>query len=308
MTNLFYVLVKQYVSNLSLLIIMGEKSNITKNAVFSGHETFQCKSLWLKKGYDFVKECKSFNDEDAVVTLGVGKNMVSSIKYWLKSFGIIDDDNETTEIGDYIFGTNGCDPFLEDENTLWLLHYLLVSLNHATLYNCLFLKFHKERNDFSKQNVFNYIKRQFEDKAFKGVVLNENTINKDITTLLKLYVRPSNKNLDDFSSVLLDLNLITRIEKDYYEFNSQTKAGINPLIFLYAIKDIAKEDKIVEFDKLLNLSLIFCLSQSELYEIFNRLNQINPHITFDNSAGEQLFAINDDLDKKDILDLYYKDR
>ena len=42
---------------------------------FSGHETFACKSLWLKKGYDFVKDGHSFNDEDAVVALGVGKNM-----------------------------------------------------------------------------------------------------------------------------------------------------------------------------------------------------------------------------------------
>lgn len=46
---------------------------------FSGHESFQCRQLWLKKGYDFVNKKKSFNDEDAVVELGVGKNMVSSI-------------------------------------------------------------------------------------------------------------------------------------------------------------------------------------------------------------------------------------
>ena len=59
---------------------------------FSGHETFQCKNMWLKKGYDFVKAGKSFNDDTAVVDLGVGKNMVASIKFWLKSFGIIDED------------------------------------------------------------------------------------------------------------------------------------------------------------------------------------------------------------------------
>ena len=28
---------------------------------FSGHESFPCKSLWLKKGYDFVVEGKDFN-------------------------------------------------------------------------------------------------------------------------------------------------------------------------------------------------------------------------------------------------------
>jgi hypothetical protein len=40
--------------------------------IFSGHETFQCRHLWLKKGYDYVKSGKSFSAEDAVVELGVG--------------------------------------------------------------------------------------------------------------------------------------------------------------------------------------------------------------------------------------------
>lgn len=46
---------------------------------FSGHESFHCKSLWLKKGYDFLADEGQFNDINAVVELGVGKNMVASI-------------------------------------------------------------------------------------------------------------------------------------------------------------------------------------------------------------------------------------
>ena len=84
---------------------------------FSGHESFHCKSLWLKKGYDFVVEGKSFNDESAVVDLGVGKNMVSSIKYWLKSFGIINEDGSATPIGCSILSNDGYDPYIEDTNT-----------------------------------------------------------------------------------------------------------------------------------------------------------------------------------------------
>lgn len=55
---------------------------------FSGHESFPCKTLWLKKGYDFVRAEKDFNAPEAVVDLGVGKNMVSAIRYWFKSFGL----------------------------------------------------------------------------------------------------------------------------------------------------------------------------------------------------------------------------
>lgn len=55
---------------------------------FSGHESFHCKSLWLKKGYDFICNKKHFADTDSVVELGVGKNMVSAIRYWLKAFSL----------------------------------------------------------------------------------------------------------------------------------------------------------------------------------------------------------------------------
>ena len=48
---------------------------------FSGHESFTCRQFWLKKGYDFLIAGHSFADPDAVVHLGVGKNMVSAIHY-----------------------------------------------------------------------------------------------------------------------------------------------------------------------------------------------------------------------------------
>lgn len=49
-----------------------------KQYSFSGHESFPCKTLWLKKGYDFVTSNQDFNAPEAVVSLGVGKNMVAA--------------------------------------------------------------------------------------------------------------------------------------------------------------------------------------------------------------------------------------
>ncbi len=67
---------------------------------FSGHESFPCKTLWLKKGYDFVKAEKDFNAPEAVVDLGVGKNMVAVVRYWQKAFGL-NKDAENGWIADY---------------------------------------------------------------------------------------------------------------------------------------------------------------------------------------------------------------
>lgn len=285
--------------------------NCGNKSHFSGHETFVCKSLWLKKGYDFVKEHRSFNDDDAVVYLGVGKNMVASIRYWLLAFGLINQDNEISPLADYIFDTdneNGCDPFVEDDQTLWLLHWNLIYTNYATIYRQIFCEFHRERKEFSKSNVYAFLKRKNLDRAFSGVVWNDNTINKDIATFIRMYVVTNTNICEDCSSILHNLNLIKLIEKDSYEFNYSTKTKINPVIFFYAVHKLSNGSQVVEFDKMQELSRIFCLSQGELFDIFSKLTEINSNITFDNSAGEQLFSIKQDFREDEILDMYYKKR
>ena len=68
------------------------------------------------------------------------------------------------------------------------------------------------------------------------------------------------------------------------------------------------DETIVDFDKLLNLGLQFCLTQNDLYEIFRQLNKIDPSISFSNVAGELLFTISENLDKTEILNMYYNNR
>ena len=94
---------------------------------FSGHETFHCRPIWLKKGFDFAKSGMLFNDENAVIELGVGKNMVASIKFWLRAFGFYNlHENELEGLACDILNDDGFDPYLENEATLFLLHYLLI--------------------------------------------------------------------------------------------------------------------------------------------------------------------------------------
>ena len=51
---------------------------------FGRNETFNLRYSWLNKGLKEFKENKNiFSSESAPMVLGVGKNMVNSIKYWL---------------------------------------------------------------------------------------------------------------------------------------------------------------------------------------------------------------------------------
>ena len=60
-----------------------------------------------------------------MVSLGVGKNMVRSIRFWVQTMDVAapcqDRTLEPTSFGEAVFADHGFDPFLEDIRTLWLL-------------------------------------------------------------------------------------------------------------------------------------------------------------------------------------------
>ncbi len=58
---------------------------------FTGHETFPFRYTWLAKGVRGVAGTPGlFSREDALVALGVGKNMVKSIRHWCEALGLIE--------------------------------------------------------------------------------------------------------------------------------------------------------------------------------------------------------------------------
>src|SRR5688500_9392284 len=57
---------------------------------FTGHETFVFRHRWLTKAVAAVgADPTIFNRDDAIVRLGVGKNMVRSIRHWGLATGVL---------------------------------------------------------------------------------------------------------------------------------------------------------------------------------------------------------------------------
>ncbi|WP_024333179.1 DUF4007 family protein [Desulfotignum balticum] len=78
-----------------------------KKVAFSRHESFVLRFGWLMKGFRaFEDDPNIFTNKDAVVTLGVGKNMVNSIRHWLRASKLIvwePDTKDVTSFGRVIF-------------------------------------------------------------------------------------------------------------------------------------------------------------------------------------------------------------
>ena len=277
---------------------------------FSGHESFYCKSLWLKKGYDFITEGRSFLNEDAVVRLGVGKNMVASIRYWLKAFGLTIAD-QPTRLAQIIFSNEGGDCFTEDVNTLWLLHYSLVHTQVASLYNLLFTDYQREKKEFDKASLDAYIQRKCNVPEQKNVY-NGNTVNKDIGVLLKNYFAPENFTaMEDFSALLIGLNLLRRVDKETYAFNETSPFAISPEIILYAILDSKNaNDATMSFDAIQELALTFCMSVPAFTSVVRDLEKKHAdlfHYT-ENSGIRNIQFLREDFDKYQVLTNYYAQR
>jgi hypothetical protein len=60
---------------------------------FSGHETFPFRYSWLPKAVvELTANAELFSDDErAMVRLGVGKNMLKAIRFWVQAAGIIKD-------------------------------------------------------------------------------------------------------------------------------------------------------------------------------------------------------------------------
>lgn len=277
---------------------------------FSGHESFPCKSLWLKRGYDYVVAGNDFNSPDAVIGLGVGKNMVASIRFWLKAFGITDEDKPTW-LGDYLFDdNNGKDRYLEDIATLWLLHFNLVFMEEATLYKMFFCGLQKERTHFEREQVLTYVKLRMVE-AGKMTQFNPNTVKKDIGVLLQNYTLPRKpQSNEDYSSLMIDLDLIRQnAEGKGYFFNIDGKRKVTKEIFLYGLLKLKEQegDNTISFDTIQErIGLLFCMQDYETIEILKTLaKEYSKFFSYSDVAGIRQIQFIKDLEVKQVLDNYY---
>ena len=281
-----------------------------KKYTFSGHESFPCKSLWLKKGYDFVVAGNDFNSPEAVIGLGVGKNMVASIRFWLKAFCITEND-KITLLGNYLFDeSKGKDKYLEDIATLWLLHFNLVFSEEATLYKMFFCGVQRERTHFEREQVLTYVKLRMVE-ANKMTLFNANTVKKDIGVLLQNYALPRKaQSNEDFSSLLIDLDLIRQSSegKGYY-FNVDGKRKVTKEIFLYGLLKLKEQegDNTIPFDTILEkVGLVFCMQDFETIEMLKQLaSDYSQYFAYSDVAGIKQIQFTKDLDVKQVLDDYY---
>lgn len=217
-------------------------------ASFARHETFHLRYGWLKKCYNFVVHNNSFNDEDAPVKLGVGKNMAKSIRFWGLASKIIapkrgsTGDLEATDFGGMVFDEGGLDPYFERPETAWLIHWsLLAKPTQLPVWWILFNKMGQTQMKVSDMAEFAQTEvRQVAD--WKRV--RDSTIKRDVDAFMHTYT--SNKStktaMEDYlDSPLRWMGLLQRdIIDGQFRFVVGRKTGMTPAVVAYTCLDFLR--------------------------------------------------------------------
>jgi len=257
---------------------------------FSGHETFACRYAWLPKAYRALNaNPRAFSDEDqAMVELGIGKNMVRSLRFWVEAMGVAKFDRKTrnldlTDFGDEVFGAIGFDPYLEDPRTLWLLHWNLASRREGALFAWRFMIGHWPYPEFTRSQALAEFRR-LSDRD--GLEHSEVTLAQHLDVFLHTYqsTRGGAAAVEDsLDGPLVELDLFTPIgerrgESGRWEtvfgFRREPKPDIGQALFDYCVhafwRDEAPQDQTLSFRSVAvaagSPGQVFKLSEDDLRE------------------------------------------
>lgn len=214
--------------------------------VFSGHESFPCRYGWLPKLYEaVVSEPGIFqNDENAIVTLGIGKNMVRSIRFWGYAFGVLQDDGKRTLPTPFaqrlLDPENGKDPYLEELGSLWRLHWNVTAHSNLSAWVAA----------FTETQDIEVTKHRFAELLHQRALqyhsaLSSGTISQHVEIFLHTY-DASSKALegtvleDTLRCPLQELGILETAEPmgtPTIRFRRGPKSGIDVATFAYALRD-----------------------------------------------------------------------
>lgn len=291
---------------------------------FGRHETFALRFGWLTKGFKAWREDPSiFEKDDATIVLGVGKNMVHAIRYWLIACQILKANKHTltsTQLGERLFDIkNGLDPYLEDDATIWLLQWLIASnAENATAFFWFFNRFHKP--EFTQKELFEALQVFVHENVSSRVA--DNTLRSDITLMLRTYEptidfkkTPIEEGLD---SPLAILGLINEIgNSKYHESKRENRWNLPVVSFSYSILEIFEIFQLpnLPIEKLMNSDgfyaapgAVYRLNEEGLLDKLEEMIAWLPGVfELRETAGiHQLYKFKQ-IEPLDVLDKYYEE-
>ncbi len=292
-----------------------------KSAGFSGHETFPFRYGWLPRGVQAViKDPAIFSKDEALISLGVGKNMVRAIRHWCLAANLIKEvpkargTYEPTELGWFLFAETGADPYMEDTATIWIVHsHIVRNLERCTTWYIAFNELIPPyfTKDQIAQTVVEFLrKHDLSEPSVKSLL-------RDIDCFVRSYVMSGGnaKSIEDaLDCPLVELRLMAESESGFWRFNRGDKPSLPDVAFVYMLVSFwqdAKADASLPFERLLHAPLspgrVFQLSENALLSRLERVDEMTQGtFRLDTTIGmRQVLKLGPRMDPFDVLKKHF---
>ena len=229
-----------------------------------GHGSFVLRNGWIFKGLNavdrdpfiFRKKLKKdegdiFDNIPAADILGVGNNMASSIRYWMKACELMQESTargaELTRLGRII---KEHDPYLNDIFTVWILHcYLVLNEREATSW---FLFFNYcEAESYTREEIFKQMERELK-KYIEDDDFSVKSLEDDVLAITNMYAKTQDDNPEEtLVSPLARLGLLKQEGQCYTKAVPEISSLDERVVLYLLLKQIGNADSI-SIDTILN--------------------------------------------------------
>lgn len=285
-----------------------------------GHESFYIREGWLRKGMKSINnDSKFFANEFATDILGVGSNMVKSIRYWLQACGLTiekiveggkREQTFTEDFGKIIFEK---DPYFEDVFSLWLIHYKLSTNKElSTTWYLFFNNFNVE--EVSKEGFYEGMSASL-NRLINNRDFAEKSLHDDCNCIIKTYCLDKNEDRNPEENTICPLTELGLLEKyksnngrEYLIKKRPSMDKLDKLVVLYIILDNLKGNDSTSIDKILNdecnVGKVLNMDRNMLNEYLDALKN-EGYIEINRTAGlDRIYLKN--TSKEEVIEAYYE--
>ena len=213
---------------------------------FKRNESFYIRDGWFQKALHAldINDENVFSGIKGVDYLGIGANMVKSLKYWLFVSNIITLESKSYKLTEFGRLLLEYDPYLENNFTWFLIHYYICQRKEdAPIFNYFF---NSNITRFEKSEL---IKTMYEliSNDYPNQSIKNNYLSDDIGVFLKTYVVEDHDGNpeDNYISPLSNLELLEK-KKDVYIRKKARYSKLSYLIVYYALTQQYEESFNIE--------------------------------------------------------------
>ncbi len=288
---------------------------------FRAHETFFIRKGWLSKGMERVVAKEDlFVDkaENPMDVLGIGSNMVKSLRYWLQAVDLTFEPSSgkrvqsLTPFGEMVYEK---DRYIEEVGTLYLLQYKLAkNKDNATAWYFFFNDFTMSeftREDFV-QAIQNYILMS-EDGESAAI----RSLNDDFACIINTYLpryksnpgKVSAENNIDCPFGELGLVDIANKKQRTYKKTTPSPKTFDPWVVFAVISDQAKGRDEIGLNELLkgvcNIGRVFNFDAVTLLDVLHEVEK-KGLIKIIRTAGLDVIHINEQFTFDKCVERFYE--